>query len=92
MRRLDHGWFLLSHDLVLVVEVSGSELQLFVAEPEDNVPADQPETGGFKAPVECAGSLQSGRLPGTVEDSPVAAPPAVHKSEKMKTSKVTDTE
>ena len=64
--------------LTLVVEVSGSELQLLVAEPEDNVPADQPQTGGFKSSVEGCGSLQPGGLPGTVYHAPVPAPRTVH--------------
>ena len=62
----------------MVVEVPGSELELFVAQPEDNVPADQSQTGGFKSSVEGCGSLQPGRLPGTVEDAPVPPPPTVH--------------
>ena len=88
---MDHGWFLLSHCInylsSLVVEVPGSELQLFVAEPEDNVPADQSETGGFKPSIEGTGTLQSGRLPGTVEDSSVPASPAVHKPDTIKRSR-----
>ena len=80
---MDHGWFLLSHCInylsSLVVEVPGSELQLFVAEPEDDVPADQSQTGGFKPSVEGRGSLQPPGLPGTVEDSPVPPSPTVHK-------------
>ena len=79
---MDHGLFLLSHCIALlslVVEVSGSELQLFVAQPEDNVPANQSQTGGFKPSVEGTGTLQSSRLPGTVEYSPVPPLPTVHK-------------
>ena len=79
---MDHGWFLLSHCITFsLVEVSSSELQLFVAQPEDNVPADQSQTGGFKPSVEGTGPLQSGCLPGTVEYSPVPALPTVHKPE-----------
>ena len=74
---------LLSHYLVFVVEVSGGELQLFVAEPEDNVPADQSQTGGFKPSVECCRSLQPGCLPGTVDDSPVPAPRTVHEPDQI---------
>ena len=64
--------------LSLTVEVPGGELQLLVAEPEHNVPADQSETGGFKSSVECCGSLQSGCLPSTVYDAPVPALRTVH--------------
>ena len=48
------------------------ELDLFVCEPEDNVPADQPQTAGHEAFVEGRGSL--GECDGgAVKGTPVLA-------------------
>ena len=63
---------------MLVVEVSGSELQLFVAEPEDNVPADDPQGAGRESFVESCQSLLPAGLHGAVEDVGVGPPGAVH--------------
>ena len=42
---------------LVAVVVPASELQLLVAEPEDDVPADQPQAGGFESSIEGPRSL-----------------------------------
>ena len=65
--------------LSLVAKVLCSELQLLVADPEDDVPADQPQAGGFKASVESLGSLCPRSLLGAVQDPSVLTSGTVHK-------------
>ena len=62
----------------MVVKVLGRDLELLVADPEDDVPADQPQAGGFESSVEGHGSLLSCCLTSAVENSSVLAAGTVH--------------
>ena len=60
-----HG---LSHwSLFLVIIILSCQLELFKADPQDNVPADQSHAAGPEASVECHHPFTLGSLAGTVQ-------------------------